>query len=462
MSDEPNRLSPETLRGMLDAIEDEMSGRRAPEPPREASDEDTAFLFGGTKAELDAGDGAGQNRAYAVLWNRVLADAGMGEVLARMGVDLASFPEDTTAAAFRPDGRDVDIDLTVLLAEQFREAKAADERFEKATDRWRKTPGRVQGYVPGDAGSFRWSLLYRELFRPFWWSYASPEDANDRIMKAIGGAAAYMAVPHFIPADLALDVVTSTPPAREYRGELRLPARYVLVFHDGVPTPVVMGDDDTVDRFGENYIVSGETLVLGGILAAEEDGRISADGLGFIILGRRDSSGEYGWRAFPVPYGDHPAGRVLLNYAALLSWENWSAPPKVPSSPHGKEGTSNQIKRAARTPEAQAGGWHGVRVLDYRPPEPAPERPRGESGGRSLRYRSERRGHYKYRVRIGIRDEQDRLVGPVYGANAVEGVTFERVKKWFRRTNVREDLPERPGSTVYQVTEGVTREAEER
>jgi hypothetical protein len=160
---------------------------------------------------------------------------------------------------------------------------------------------------------------------------------------------------------------------------------------------------------------------------------------------------------------DSAAANVLWNYAALLSWEDWSLPPAMPSV-RGKPGSRPYRRALARSPEAKQGAFHRVRVLNYRPPgadalgdaEPHEKRP-----GRGLRYQHDRRAHWRWRVRVGIRDENDRLVGPVFGPDAVEGVTFMRSPKWIRRKTVREDLPERPqaGETVYRLPGAVRRGA---
>jgi hypothetical protein len=182
--------------------------------------------------------------------------------------------------------------------------------------------------------------------------------------------------------------------------------------------------------------------------------------VGYIILARRADDGYYSWRPISVPLGAHPAGRILYNYAALLAWEGWTAPPKPPA--RGRPGSGNQIKKLARSEAGRQGAYHGVRVLDYRPPteeELAEDRAHQAASGRTLRYRTKRRAHWTRRTRLGIRDERKRLVGPVYGPDAVEGVTFVRGRVWVRGAEVRKDLPERPGSAVYQLPADAERTA---
>lgn len=418
---------------------------------RPYSDEDSAFLFGAPVADMlsipyDAGR----------TWKRTLTDAGIEGELNQLDMSLSDLPDDKVAVELFPEKTmigtiSVGLDVPAMLVKQFEDARSGDERFEKASDRWKKAPDRVQGYVPADAGSIRWSLAPHRLLEGLVYDRMHPADIEMRVRDAECAAWAYMGVPHFIPADLALDVVTAEPPDAEARREIRLPHRYVMVFHDGVPVPVVLGDDDRVDAFGDHTVVTDETLVIGALLSADGDGTLFPDAA-FLLVARRDPNGWYAWQGVRVPFGDHPAGRVLYNYAALLSWEGWAPPPKLPVSPKGKAGSANQLKKAARTAEAQAGGWHGVHVLDYRPPAPAESKPGGKGTGRPRQYQSVRRAHWTRRTRYGIRDEHDQLIGRVYGPDAVEGQTFVRIRKFIRRSVVREDLPQRPDDlTVYRL-----------
>ncbi|MGW0061363.1 hypothetical protein ACWDTT_15735, partial [Streptosporangium sandarakinum] len=381
----------------------------------------------------------------------------------RMGVTLEELPEDrvtlfVTPAEMRVGNIHIAVDLPGLLAQTFRPAWEADRRFEQASDRWRKQMDRVSGYIPSDVGSIRWSVLPADLFEEWRYDQASEYASALRVNHAQGAAWAYMATPHFIPADLALDVVTATPPPPEARSEIRLPSRYCLLVHDGVPLPVISGDEPGIDAWETNALIHDQALLLGAVLAANDDGSLFEQ-RAYLIIARPDPRrGIYGWQTVMVPHGDHAAGRVLLNYASLLSWEGWAAPPELPTTGRGKPGSRNQLKKLARTPEAAQGAWHGVRVLDYRPPaEDAVERPATRGSGRQLRYQSKRRGYWKPRVRYGIRDENGQLVGPVYKDGAIEGETYVRVRRFIRRTVVRDDLPEPPSETVYKVPSGVRR-----
>ncbi|MGW0883227.1 hypothetical protein [Streptomyces sp. NPDC002671] len=60
-------------------------------------------------------------------------------------------------------------------------------------------------------------------------------------------------------------------------------------------------------------------------------------------------------------------------------------------------------------------------------------------------YGTWRRSHWAENL-IGIRDENDELVDPVYKDGAIEGVTFTRGRVFILRSRIRPDLPLRPGN----------------
>lgn len=174
-----------------------------------------------------------------------------------------------------------------------------------------------------------------------------------------------------------------------------------------------------------------------------------------MIVAAPGPGGLYGWRAVPLSLEySSPASETLWNYAALLAWEDWGVPEKVPQT-RGKEKSRGYYRTIARSPEGERGAYQGVRVLAYRPPtirELQDVEDSGDKPRRELRYQHERRSYWKPRVRVGIRDENDRLVGPVYGPDAIEGVTFVRQGKLIPRSIVRGDLPERPEEEiVYRI-----------
>uniref|UniRef100_UPI003F4971DA hypothetical protein n=1 Tax=Nonomuraea sp. CA-251285 TaxID=3240002 RepID=UPI003F4971DA len=430
-----------------------MNDRRS---PGHLTESDSLFLFGTPDGVIKSLD---SSRATAAMWKRVVQDSGVAqELMDAWGLSVDRWPDNRVVPQVFPEQARVGtvtigMDVAAAVAKSFEAARGDDERYEKATGRWVTTPDRVRDYVPGDAGSIRWSLLPSWLTNTPDWDRLSADEVNMRILRTVGGAWAYMAAPHFVPADLALDVVTGDPPEPSALDEVRLPGRYVMLFHDGMPVPVIAGTDAEIDTFASNMIVTDETLVIGGILAADDEHRPLS--YGFIIVAYRGPDGLYNWWPVSVPVGAHGAGRILYGYAALLSWAGWTVPPKTPKL-RRTMGRRDRIRAIARTPEGEQGAFLGVRVLDYQPPtaqqladDPLP-RERAESG-RQLQYRTKRRAHWTKRTRLGIRDENKKLVGRVYGPDAVEGETFIRGRVWVRGAEVREDLPERPGSTVYRL-----------
>lgn len=436
--------------------------------PINLTDSDTRFLFGEhVDQQAEVQDAGMLPRAF----KRVVEDSGAGAHLRKLGVDPADFPDDAVPVHAVLDAlKDLEgaLDLISFVMTMFAAKKGEDERFEKATDRWRKVPDRVSGYVPADAGSIRWTMMSRGLMSPFDFERQHQENGLARVSDAIGAAYSYLSTPFFIPASVALDAVTGTPPPPMRWQDIRLPGRYSMVFHDGVPLTVVAGDDDTVEAYAEdNGLVREDTLLLGALIAADDDLAVDHS-LAFLILAKptvqRYPSGKpvYSWRPIPVPMDvDSGAANVLWNYAALLSWEDWRLPPATPRA-RGKSGSRSHLRAIARSPEGERGAFHGVRVLNYRPPGAdalGDAEPHEKRSGRGLRYQHDRRAHWRWRVRVGIRDEHDRLVGAVLGPDAIEGVTFVRSPRWIRRKTVREDLPERPqaGETVYRVPGAVRR-----
>lgn len=427
--------------------------------PGEYANGDTLFLFGLNRGELASSP---RFRKHAgAEWKRTLADAGMEYELSRVEVSLDSLPDDRIAYQVVPDSTRVGfvsiaLDLTAALASQFKEAWEADARFERASDRWRKTPDRVRGYVPADAGSIRWTLLPRTLFDGTGYDRQDVRVVDQRVAAVECAAWAYMATPHFIPAPVARDVVTAVPPPPQALAEARLPQRYVMVFHDGIPlADVIAADGGDPAPYADSKVLADNALLLGALLSAEDDGTVY-ERCAYLIVARRAShSGGYGWSGVRVAYGDHPAGRILANYVALLSWEGWAAPPPLPTPKDGKRISGNQLKKIAKSVAGRNGAWHRVRVLAYRPPAddelPPEPRPRGGGQGRQRRHAGWRRGYWTTRKRYGIRDAHDRLVGPVYGPDAIEGVTFERRRRFVRPTVTRPDLPPPPGNEVYRL-----------
>jgi hypothetical protein len=155
----------------------------------------------------------------------------------------------------------------------------------------------------------------------------------------------------------------------------------------------------------------------------------------------------------PTAYGDHGGGRVLYGYAAQLAFARWTPPPVLPD-PGPRPASRSALGRIATSEAGQAGGFHGIRVLDFTPPpEGLPEERTASTGSRGpLVFGTWRRAHWKPGMRIGIRDSDGRLVGPVYKNGAVEGITFARERRFFPRTRIRRDLPLAPTTTVYELS----------
>ncbi|MBO2461506.1 hypothetical protein [Actinomadura violacea] len=425
------------------------------------NDDDQLFLFG---PEQDFPHEAEQLVPRA--FKRVAADSGMGRRLGDFGISLDDLPDNAytvTAQVISPlhrlDKISETVDFAHELVSMFTEGYRNDVRFEMSSRRWLRDRCRLSGYVPADAGSLRWpmaTLLMSPHGAP-----RTPDErsiAEARVTESVAAAYAYLGTPHFVPADIAVEVATATPPVPARRSEIRLPARYAWIFHDGIPLSVVAGDDDTLEDYqgGRRHLLSAEALLLGVLMAATDD--LAVDDLAFLIVARPLRNGRYGWLPIPVPMtAGARAAEVIWNYAGLLSWEDWKSPPRSPGR-RKRESNRAHTRRVHRSKQAQQGAYHGVRVLDYRAPDAPAAKKRPAGTGKQLQYRQERRGYWKYRMRVGIRDADDRLVGPVYKDGAIEGVTFERRTKFIRPLTVREDLPAKPGTTVYRVPRNVQRQ----
>lgn len=428
------------------------------------TDADTRFLFGGPVDEVEL------NRRNDILphaFKRALRDSGAGKLLEQMSLNVDELPDDGIPIAFGPDwAKDVmgseqagGFDLISLLAHQFAEKRADDERYEKATDRWRKVPDRIKGYIPGDAGSWRWTLMASKIMRPLGSDSEPVEefDIHRRAAAGVGASYAYLGTPFFIPAQIALDVVTAVPPPPRQRDEIRLPARYVTMFHDGIPLSLLTGTDDEIDAYEEGgRVMRDDSLLIGGMLAANDDMTLDTKLAFMVVAAPGPGNTGYGWRSIPIPMDIvSPATNVFWNYAALLAWENWGIPAKVPHT-QGKERSRGYYRTIARSPEGEQGAHQGVRVLDYRPPTLKDLRDAEGAPQREFKYQHDRTSYWKRRIRVGIRDENDQLVGPVYGPDAVEGVTFERRGRLIPRSVVREDLPKRPDAEkVYRLPDTI-------
>ncbi|MEO3976948.1 hypothetical protein AAFN69_24175 [Streptomyces sp. CAU 1734] len=417
---------------------------------------------------------------FSRIWERLLHNAEVTKWLAP-GQDL-SWSGGTPRHLLRAKGGRT-TDLVQLIPWALREKLAGDVIYED-TARREEQVVRGHGLEPGDAASIRFrstnpAAADGQPLPP------GREREVERFLELQAMLAAYTATPYFVPASGAFDAATGLPP--EPGAPLRLTAEAVLVFHDGVPLPAVIADDEALhahaaDRFGAEHdtLFDGGPLVMGGVvLARPDDGTDTAllfnPALGWLIIANC-INGQYAWAMHPVHRLDTnpgPAARVLRTYAALNALEDWDTPPPVPgrARPSGRSKKKDrlpaaqrrrqQLEQAARTPQARAGALLGVRVLSFTAPphQAAAPPPRDGSAGRApAQYRDWRRAHWTRNTRVHLLDENNRPSGPVYGPDAVEGVTFTRRRTRVKGTWINEHLPERPDrETVYAVDPQLTR-----
>lgn len=401
---------------------------------------------------LGTGPGPGWSGSWdeqlAVLWKRVVVECGAADKLAtEHDIDWELAPHESKAvlALGGPDGTVVDVAAAALATR-----RADWEREARFARIHRRLPADLGGLVPADVGALRSSLLEAHDFHDD--TYRSTADLPLRWMRALTGTAAYLAAAHMVPAPHALDVVTTAPLDPESRSALRLPAPWSLVVHDPVPLSAAKADDDELAALIEaGACIGPEPTIIGGLLAAHPDGRLDTTS-GFLLISALGADGQRAWMLQPAAYGDHAGGRVLYGYAAQLSFARWVAPPPLPD-PGPRPASRSTLARIAASAAGQAGGFHDVRVLDFTPPVDEPPAQRTEQAGTRgpLTAGTWRRAHWKPGVRIGIRDSAGRLVGPVYKAGAVEGVTFTRERRFFPRARIRRDLPLAPSTSVYRL-----------
>lgn len=378
------------------------------------------------------------------IWERLLHNAEVTQWLAP-GQDLdwrGGMPHRRLRAK---DGRITD--LVQLIPWVLRE-KLSGDVFYEGVHRREEQVVLARGLEPGDAASIRYrstnpAITDGQPLQPGW------EHEVKRFVDLQTMLAAYTAVPYWVPPGEAFDAATGLPP--EAGARLRLTAEAVMVFHDGVPLPAVIADVEELHAHatahfgaGHDSLFDGEPLVMGGVLLARpDDGTDTAlrlnPLLGWLIIANR-INGQYTWAMHPVHRLDTnpgPAARVLNNYAALNALEDWDAPPPIPGQARtsGKS-EKNQVSAAQR------------------------RRQRLSSGGAPAQYREWRRAHYTRNTRVRLLDEHGRPSGPVYGPDAVEGVTFTRRRTRVKGTWINEHLPPRPGQrAVYAVGPELTRTA---
>ncbi|WP_328965585.1 hypothetical protein [Streptomyces virginiae] len=415
-------------------------------------------LGSGAWKEFLLGPGAGPGRSgswdeqLAVLWKRVVAECGGAQRLAdEHDIDWELLPHESKLVLAVSGPGNVVVDVAAAALATQREQWELERRFARIH---RRLPSDLSALMPADAGALRSGLLDEQDFRTS--TYAVQQDRTVRWLRALTGTAAYLAAAHMVPAPLAVDVVTTAPLDEPTRAALRLPAPWSLITHDAVPLRAAQADDDELGALVEAGVCVGpEPVILGGLLAAQPDGRLDTTS-GFLLISSLDAAGERCWVLQPAAYGDHAGGRVLYGYAAQLAFARWTPPPALPD-PGPRPTSRGTLGRIATSEAGQAGGFHGVRVLDFTPPPQGPPEQRTAPGGSRgpLALGTWRRAHWKPGVRIGIRDSDGRLVGPVYKDGAVEGVTFTRERRFFPRARIRPDLPLAPTTAVYKLSNSV-------
>ncbi|MFF8786688.1 hypothetical protein [Streptomyces sp. NPDC015125] len=390
---------------------------------------------------------------YSRIWERLLHNAEVTKWLAP-GQDL-SWRGGTPRRVLRAKGGS-NTDLVRLIPWVLREKLAGDVIYEDTAGREEQVT-RGHGLEPGDAASIRFRSTNPATAdgQPL----PGREREVERFLDLQMMLAAYTATPHFVPAAEAFDAATGLPPERE--AQLRLTAEAVLVFHDGVPLPAVIADDEALHAHAAAHFGAGHDPLLG-----------------WLIIANLLHDGHYAWAMHPVRRLDAnpgPAARVLRTYAALNALEGWDTPPPVPGQARtsGKSKKNQlpaaqrrrqQLEQAARTPQARAGALLGVRVLSFTaPPHQAAAPPPPRTSNRApAQYRDWRRAHWTRNTRVHLLNEHGRPSGPVYGPDAVEDVTFTRRRTRVKGIWINEHLPPRPGQApIYAVDPQLARTTKE-
>ncbi|MFF2228873.1 hypothetical protein ACFVV7_36770 [Streptomyces globisporus] len=388
---------------------------------------------------------------------RVMNDSGATDILAeehRLRWD--ELPSAQRELMHIPRAAEPDLDVASLMLRTRTDDWTWDGTYARVAPH-RLTPD-LTDLHPTDVSALRWGLVAPRAFTPD--RRLGPQSRSSHALAAVTTTAAYLAVAHthFIPKSLALDVATTAPLSAKNRRALRLPGPWSMVLHEPVPLSTVHADDEQLDTLlSEGGQASGaDHAVLGCVLAAHPDHSLDTT-LGLVLMTSVHPQRGRQWYLQPAAYGDHGAGRLLYSYAAQLAFSKWHKPPAPPAQERGKPGSTKALKRLAKHPDARAGALHRLRILDFTPPptettEEADEADAPQVPGARLQYGTWRRAKWTERTRIGIRDENGNLVGPVYKDGAIENVTYTRGSVFRPRTRVRPDLPLRPDRrTVYRL-----------
>lgn len=388
---------------------------------------------------------------------RVMNDSGATQTLAQEhGLRWEDLPADRQDQMHLPGPASADpgLDVAALMLRTRTEDWTWDGAYARVTPH--RLTEDLTDLHPTDVSALRWGLVAPRAFTPD--RRLSPQSRRSHAIPAVTTTAAYLAVDHthFIPENLALDVATTAALSPSNQAALRLPGPWTMVLHEPVPLTAVQADDEELEALlGGDQVPQSSHAVLGGVLAAHPDHTIDTT-LGLILITAIHAQRGRQWYLQPAAYGDHGAGRLLYSYAAQLAFAKWRTPPVAPAQERGKPGSAKALKRLAKHPDARAGALHRMNILDYTPPpaEPRPAADAASDSGAGLEYGTWRRAKWTENTRIGIRDENDNLVGPVYKDGAIEGVTFTRGSVFRPRTRVRPDLPLRPDTrTIYRLRE---------
>lgn len=382
------------------------------------------------------------DRSAAKLWQRLVTETGTACWLADVhDLDWDALAHDKSIALAVAGPRGV-VDVAAAVCRTVRRDWERDRAYARA---FRPLPRDLTGLVPADVGALRHGLLSAAAFTDS--DYTDPSSRLERLTAASAGTAAYLAAAHLAPADLALDMVTTAPLEPELSERLRLPARWSLMVHEPVTLAAAQADDDELATLIDAGACAGdEPAIIGGLLAAHDDFTLDTRS-GWLLVTAIAPDGTRAWSLQPARHGGHGAGRVLLSYAAQLAFADWDDPPEAEDA--WTTGSNRAAQRAAATRAGRDGAFHRVRVRAYTPP-PAEVTPAPEPAGRGteLTEGTFRRAHWKPGVRIGIRDTDGRLVGPVY-KTGVEGQTFTRQPRFIPRSRIRPDLPPTTEPAVY-------------
>lgn len=386
---------------------------------------------------------------------RVVNDSGAARILAQEhGVIWSDLPEEQKRQMHVPGPAPADagLDIAALMLRTRTKDWTWDGTYARVSPH--RLTEDLTDLHPTDISALRWGLVAPKAFTPD--RRLSPESRSSHAIAAVTTTAAYLAEPYsyFLPAAVALDVATTAVLSDKALADLRLASPWAMVLHEPVPLAAIQADDHDLKAMEERgQMPTTGHAILGGVLAAHPDHTIDTT-LGLVLTTSVHPRRGRQWYLRPAHYGTHGAGRLLYAYLAQLSFATWHKPPQPPEQERGKPGSTNALKRLAKHPAARAGGLHRMNILDIAPPLEAPQAHAGQpptaaDPGRD--FGTWRRPHWAENRRIGIRDANGELVGPVYKDGAVEGVTFTRGRVFIHRSRIRPDLPLRPDTrTLYR------------